>query len=844
MSDEPMKGEIKVRQVKTGPQAYIDVPTRSGSQPMPLNATKLCTELAAVFKKSPKGLEGTLVEFLFDKGQIQRVWTAGKTWDRGEQPPPVRPTAGDGGKGRPGAGGNKREPHRNNDWGGGQNRQAGSQNTGPDGKFENPYNFIPALPRDRDHAELGDAAPSGHHRFHPGCWSGRIRIELTTKTPLLVPDLGVEQPNGHKVFGLRLDEHRVPVLPPTTIKGPLRVAYEAITNSRMGILEAHDKLLALRMPASEGVKLVPCQVVAAANGALAARLLPGLSEFGLDGRPKGQGEDCLMYAAWLPRYRKYNSHMASATDKHERQQARRYPDNTLPSHGDLVYVRITRNPHRSGKFSFLSVEEIQRATPGLACPAGWSDGIVFISGRNIMNKHEERVFLVTPKARCLPIEDNHSRNWQRLIDDYRAIHRDELEDRRRKQIQPSDYLGHEPGKTGFSRHVYGIGEEQLRVDTLCYASIETNPSGIPVRLVQLYPVSITRMLFSKSPLTLLSDTLSPAVERSQLSPADRVFGWVNQKGNGSFKGQLRIGAVTCLDGAKAVKVLEQGQGIPLAILGQPKPAQARFYAASNERGNPLPPGGEKKEGYGPGGGLRGRKVYPHQSQAERAEYWMPAKDVTQPLPELLNGRRVYREWLSHGQEQTDQNRSITAWIEPGSRFAFDMEVTNLSDVELGALLWLLEELAAGYLRVGGGKPLGFGSVNLRITNLNLRDGAALAADYRAFSETQQAGRRIDDVQQAGLVIGAYKSEMIGALGETKAGFDNLTIVKAFRNASRGSNLPTHYPRTDSQHGPVGESYKWFVKNEASDRTRHEHHSLPALAEPDRGLWTLIENPPR
>jgi CRISPR-associated protein (TIGR03986 family) len=830
MSDQTAKTELQVREVKSGPQVFIVVPTKKGTRDVPLNQSQLSRELAEVFAAAPKSLAGREVEYLMAGGQVQQVWEAGKQWDGSHQAPQRD-------KQRSGKHPDLGRPDRDHD---AQHDRPPSEHTGEPGKFENPYNFIPVLPRTREHATLGDKRPAGHHRYHPDHWSGRIQMELTVKTPLLVPDLGRPGADGHKTFGLRTDERGHPILPPTSIKGALRSVYEAITNSRMGILEAHDERLALRMPAQEGVQLIPCRIVGGSNGTLSAELLPGLSDIGRDGRPRGRGEDAMMYAAWLHRYRKYNANARSEPDKHERQEALRYPDGRLPEHGDHVYVRVQPQPHRSRRFSFLSVREIRLAGGDTQCPNGWYVGYVFVSGPNIMNKHEERVFLLTPKRLALPLEQDHVRNWKRLIEDYQAIHRDEIEQRRQQHQGPSDYLGHEPGKTGFSRHVFAQDASNLNPGTLCYARIETDRNDRPVRIRALYPVSITRMLFDAPPIDRLSPSLRPADAPDALSPADRVFGWVNQQGHGSFKGQLRIGAVTSIDGAGAIERFDADTGVPLAILGQPKPAQARFYAARNSQGEPLPRGVEKKEAFREGGGLRGRKVYPHQRQAELPGYWEQSDAVSEPLQARLDNREVFREWLSHEGARTDQNRSITAWIKPEARFTFDIDITNLTDVEVGALLWLLRECETGHLRLGGGKPLGFGSVTLRAVALDLRDGAAAKADYTGFGSRANVGRRIGEAQQAEDVISAYQAALADAIGGGNS-FDALPLIRALRHGLRGGNLPTHYPRTDQQRGPVGDSYKWFVKNEASDRNRHERYSLPDLAAEDRALLTLKES---
>lgn len=108
-------------------------------------------------------------------------------------------------------------------------------------RFHNPYNFVPALPRKTDDPELGDHKPVGHGRYLPDHWSGRIAVKLTTVTPLLIPDAAeMTEDNDHKTYPVRLGADGKPYLPPTSIKGMLRSAYEAVTNSRLSVFEKHD----------------------------------------------------------------------------------------------------------------------------------------------------------------------------------------------------------------------------------------------------------------------------------------------------------------------------------------------------------------------------------------------------------------------------------------------------------------------------------------------------------------------------------------------------------------------------------------------------------------------------
>ena len=229
--------------------------------------------------------------------------------------------------------------------------------------------------------------------------------------------------------------------------------------------------------------------------------------------------------------------------------------------------------------------------------------------------------------------------------------------------------------------------------------------------------------YPKSPAALLQSSLKQADNMSELSPADRLFGWVplgksdqNQKSEGGYKGRIRV---VCEDGARPEIIQDfDGKTLPLAILGQPKPAQGRLYVAKDDRGTPQDDGiSKERSGYSKGKGLRGRKQYWHHKGLEAGKaqnYWNPSvEDRTQ---QKENGRyQEYRRPSKNSREQIDsQNRSIKGWIKPGTVFQASLYVQNLQPEEIGALLWLLSLPKDHYFKLGYGKPLGFGSVRMEI----------------------------------------------------------------------------------------------------------------------------------
>jgi len=572
----------------------------------------------SLFPLDPKKHDGLEVEYELDKGLPARIYEAGAEWQsqsppvsprpQQQQPRPHQQTGGTRGIGRP-----LRPPGR-------ESYSPQRFDRQPDrrtllGDFHNPYNFIPAPPRRIDNPELGDLTyrelkgydsfPVGHDRYVPELWSGRIAVKLTTQTPLLIPDAGQselyenDKKRDHKIFPVRLGADDQPYLPTTSIKGMLRSAYEAVTNSRFTIFKQLDRL-AYRMPAKIGP--VPARV----------------ERRGEKDVLRVMKADVVGFAAKLPRYEE----RSKKKDKGEGSNALRYFDGTLPQHGDAVWVLVNNS----------RVNRIERRTDANPPAGDWMKGWACVTGPNINKKCYERVFLEDDQRDFfIQISDNHRDLWRELIQNYQETHERDLKQRHGKGEKPEEYLGDQPGKTGWSRHIYEKSERELRVGTelkagtLCYVEFAHNSTN---EIAALIPVTISRRLYSASPDDLLPDSLKPAQCLKQLSPAERVFGWVKQNGLGAYRGHVRIGPVRCVS-PNSVENFKH-PGLPLAILGQPKPQQARFYAANSNQGEAQPDGIFKEQaGYSLNKGLRGRKVYPHHTGLPENYWGNPLEDRTQ-----------------------------------------------------------------------------------------------------------------------------------------------------------------------------------------------------------------------
>ena len=691
------------------------------------------------------------------------------------------------------------------------------------GDFHNPYNFVPALDRSKVTGELGDRCPDGHHVYRSDRWSGSIAVKVTTITPLLIPDAErstTGQDPSHKILPLRMVDGK-PYLALTSLKGMLRSAYEAVTNSRLSVFEGHEERLFYRMNAGDGLSLVPVRIE---DGQ--ARLMMGTTSrfpaLQQNGRWNISGN---MYAAWLPRYDRNTGAIANLAVK--------YPDRTLPQHGQQVSVWLEEyQKTRNGNPTFKYWRVVKIVPHGIAIgaapnpgrirgshePTGTEmiqvGGYVCITNANAQNKHDERVFFYGSEAtgQLVPIKSSVKADWKQLIQNYGEIHQDDQPD----------------CATQWSRHILNAaGESKLEDGTLCYAYVEQQNNRTVIR--QLYPVMIARKLFPESPSHLLSTSLKSAEVMEKLSPADRVFGWVSQDGTGkdsAYKGQLRVHEVNCTTpAAKASQIFQTP--LPLAILGAPKPQQSRFYLAKDQKGTALTDGTAKVDGYthDKTPALRGRKVYPHHRGLPNGYWDNPLDDRTQQAqedryqeyrrPKKMNDRRQLQE------QQDSQNRSITGWVNPGTEFTFKIDVVNLSDVELGALLYLLKLPIDQFHRLGGGKPLGFGSVRLSVdeNTSDLRTGLQWCDFYASL----QAKSR--DLIDWNCPIESFKQSIELSYGT----FKRVSFITAFEKSTKGYEGPVHYPRVTERPDPEGKSYEWFVTNEGQPRSKRL--SLPNLGGP-------------
>lgn len=659
--------------------------------------------------------------------------------------------------------------------------------TGPY-RFLNPYNFVRFFDSVRPaEGVLGSVPPPPHDRYVG--LSGTITCVLTATTPLFIADShGAYEDRGepgHMHYRFFQDAKGEPAIPGTSLRGVIRSVFEAVTNSCLANFHG-EKRLSYRPPPGDALKLVPARVLRHTDGRYELEVLSGTTRFEPDRRPEGA-----QYAAWLRRYQPmWANNSAAKAPNTPYAQRRSFTDADLQGlgHGSPCQAIIQRVQHPLKRFEFWNVVAIAPLGQPIRRPDGAAgellvEGYLCITNQNIENKHDERLFFRGPGAVriMLDLDDEVRRRYQELIIDYQERHADDLEKAGAHPEQPRGK------RAGFSRFVIERKEGALQGGELVYALIDRGGRGYKVRYV--VPVSVPRVTYD----TQIGGKLPPAArhlhrctEAAELCPACRTFGWVwegkteelrDHNKRNAYAGRVTIEHATV---AKDVKPFDA----TLAILSAPKPTTIRFYLAP-ERGKPQRGLEDKDYNYDtPDIRLRGRKFYRHHgSQLREREYRSAAKNP-----------------------KSDQNRTVHGVRDAGSNFGFTVRFENLAPVELGALLWSLE-IDGWHHRIGLGKPLGFGSVQIAVKGLTVLDPAARYADLA------NSGLR-DALDLKGGWVRAFKAELQRVYG---APFEELPPIRDLRALLNEPPLPVHYPRSAREPLPDGKNFEWFVGNKRSGR---------------------------
>ena len=539
-----------------------------------------------------------------------------------------------------------------------------------------PYNFVP-LPE-----QVVAVQPTvDHSRYYPQpeCYTGLIHCTLTTASPLYTRaalervEYDDFKESKDKTEAFYVDPvTKDPVIPGSSLRGMVRTLVEIASFGKL-----------------DAVGETP----------LVYRAVGDVTDHGDNYRNRLMKEDMIGYSGSGKRVHQYTPLMQAGymkklpgdrwqiepaqkiggvsfarvnLDALERMQSRLTP---VPGcrNAAIIYIQPGPYDYQDVRGGFLRVKQsrvlraAERPGPGLI------EATVARSGHMASKRSEAVIFPKDPQARPIPVSDE-------LQDDYDA------------------QLSQEQQKLLGNRGAFNEGQPVFYL-------MEND------ELVFFSHTMMMRLPYEKTPKDFVPKALR---NPDQIDLAEAIFGFVRQ--DKQRDEQSRAGRVFFSDAHLSADQdrgrlwLTDADAITLKILGGPKPTTFQHYLTQQE---PDP----QVERYTRDGRpqykkeladytaeqlgkavLRGYKLYWHKGQVQLV-------DIQEDTQKLASAKKA------------DTQHTHVKPVAPGVNFAFTVRFENLTDVELGALLWALtlpgEANKAYRHKLGMGKPLGMGSVHVQ-----------------------------------------------------------------------------------------------------------------------------------
>lgn len=541
-----------------------------------------------------------------------------------------------------------------------------------------PYNFVelPETVRTCSVNELPD-----HDKYYPERYTGTITCTLTTATPLyvrcgLTPEeskQNLEAKDKPKFYSTQANGE--PVIPGSSLRGMMRSLIEIAAQGKVtGVTK--DRLVYRSVgdgKTSHGKNYH-------------ARLMQEI-------RPREF--QTLMRGGYLHFKGGRWSIQPAQTIPGTNTTWARIPHNLtitgatwIPKNGDapqgLTPVKDTRNaywlyaksgPYEKQTVKFLTIHYAKILQASANPAPGFSKMAMLISGNMSGKKSEAVIFPEDTSATPLPID-------QDLIDAY------------------SDQISPEQKEL--------LGEKGVLVEGHPVLYIVENG-----KVASFGHCMMMRLPYLQSPFDFVPKNLR---REEDLDLAEAIFGYTRSKGEGkqrSYAGRVNFSDAHYEDG-QGSPWLEEARPLTPHILGSPKPTTFQHYLV------------QRKPNFVQDGTTKdGRPRY----KKDLADY---ASET--PTETVIRGHKLYWHRASVGWQElaetepvktNDTQHTHIRPVKENRHFTFTIYFENLSEVELGALLWVLNvaKNEKYRLKLGMGKPLGMGSVSIGYT-LKLDDRQA------------------------------------------------------------------------------------------------------------------------
>lgn len=689
----------------------------------------------------------------------------------------------------------------------------------------NPYHFVPVSKRttaqkahdlERDKLATDFAGATTHERYVPGTHSGRLVCKVTTVTPLVV---GAKQSRQGGQVG-RVEPYLVagrPAIPGSSLRGMVGSLVEAASNSAARVLGGDA--YSYRKPFQSATKppLSAIGLIVRKDGKLMLRplTLPTLTAVNRGGVK--YFEVPREFRAIFPKKPAFKVYLGDdvRVDSGKRTfraegawttvQSMEIPE--LAYEGSF-FVRDHDSLHCKGshaeprKFAVSqTVTAGAKAKPGMFRILGcWTAE----RKKEIPHgkKHELWLPQPGPEVESIAIDPKAIERFHALADE-RTAEKGSL------PFHPMDTRRNEDPATLGDRFRLKIGDlvyfdvkeidkqivvTEISLSAIWRGRVETK-TGKPARPVEFFE-AVDPELIPFGP------------RRKKITIAERMLGFVEElekaddereQGGMALASRIRFSDGTLGAGVTKEQALEPSP-VVLRILSSPKTPSPALYFKGALGGRFIPKVDLKPGEHHP----QGRKVYLHHSVRQGTKPW----ETQQP---------------GESREQKNQVQPVRV----GQDFSFHVDFENLTDGEMGLLLYALAPEAKFHHKLGMGKPLGLGSVKVAVVEWQAVDRQkrysvmGLRAARAAVRLPEESGFwALRDQAIASGLVGAEMHKALCILGD-------------FAGAPPAGSI--HTPTLDDQVGSETETYKWFVANEGGlvDRgmeIRAQNQFLKPLAE--------------
>lgn len=710
-------------------------------------------------------------------------------------------------------------------------------------EFHHPYNFIPVTGKINNESTAKipyDNIYNGkshirHDLWQAGTHSGRLIARLRLETPTIVGGQHEKVEENGLTYVKHYQRDGKIAIPANSLRGMIGSVAETLSQSALRILE--NKQYSVRKPVEQGLSaigLLKSSSTSESGLAILPLTIPiNLTDLWLKVFGKSTP---VKYRLVAPVHGYQHDRLANTVSKIPGSYLDQHPD--LPSfheHDNPAYFYVKLNKYAENQSledmqrklllgqeidenSILTADEYKKLYKNMSAleRKSYVRGIfriLGIDGREAeMPPTKKREFFIpyppstvdskifTPKPIPIP---------QQVINRFVILAKERHDDDPKFPFLPNGYANYQPA-----------------AGQLVFFDIQQNQENIEVSEMSFS--AIWRKLLDHKSYDFFEkiepNVLPWNIARENLTPAEYLFGVVevikDKKKREGYKQARDLASRVRFHDAQAVNEVQLEAESTLKILSSPKtPCPAMYFHPKGERGQLIKKPELSAERHHP----NGRKVYLHHPKAE------------------IEKHSKTRYWETHdSNEQLLKQKMSCQPMRAGQDFYFHIDFDNLKTEELNLLIRSLHPDATFRHRLGLGKSLGLGTVQIEIEGLFLinrleryslkgfHDATRYHQVYRGTSNTSETWKDLYPVE--------FKSLSPTAKNLTDSDFYQTTTLidtptlKILQTVGNPANLrkdvPVMPPLLKEQTVAEDETFKWFGANEHVNNPKPQ--ALPAI----------------